>query len=284
MDLIEALYGNAETSSRPLWLDHWQYTGPLLLRGQPIPWFQPTDFDGFFRKAHGLLDAEVVVFPISDLFQAHVESATELRGEMGSKKRTAFPARALLRDETLRSRVRQCVDLTTQAAPNKPLVLSVPSPQGLLASAYHSAHGHSPEEVNADLADTAAMYLSDFLSSLSDCAVTAVMVEETSQTEPELTSFVPAYSPIRNGCSHLRWQFGLRLAGGLRIPEGFDFAVSANPSGAHSDGPIGTWLPKESWLEEGDFEQAQTGFFYGQIPADANPEFVLDRRKSLRAA
>jgi len=284
MDLIEALYGNGETSSRPLWLDHWQYTGPLLLRGLPIPWFQPTDFDGFFRKAHGLLEAEVVVFPISDLLQAHVQSAPELRGEMGSKKRTAFAARALLRDEALRSRVRQCVNLTTQAAPSKPLVLSMPSPQDLLAWAYESAHGNSPEEIDADLADSAAMYLSDFLSSLSDCAVAAVMAQENSQTESELTSFVPAYAPIRNACSHLRWQFGLRLAGGLRIPEEFDFAVSANPRGAQSDGPTGAWLPKEFWLEEGDFQQPQTGFLYGQIPADANPEFVLDRRKSLRAA
>lgn len=279
-DPDERLYGRAGASTRPLWLDHWQYARQLLLRGEPTPWFRATEFDAFFRKVDGLLDGDVVVFPLLPIMDAHVPTGSELAKEMGSKQRTAFAAKALLRDETLRSSVSSCIGLMADAAPPKPIVVSVPSPRELLAWAYGRAHGAPPAEVTVDLADNGAMYLSDFFSALGDCAISGVMVEES---PAELAEYQSAYSSLRNVCSYQRWGLGFRVAGSLERVEPFDFSVVTSPPGASAGALLwGAWLPHDFWATDAHFEQPTAAFLYGQIPADANPERVLQRREKLR--
>lgn len=280
-DPDERLYGKADAPVRPLWLDHWQYARQLLLRGEPVPWFRATEFDSLFRKADGLLDGDVVVLPVLPIMDAYAPSGSELAKEMGSKQRTAFATKTLLRDETLRSHVSSCIGLVAEAAPRKPIVVSVPSPRELLVWAYARAHGAPPSEVTVDLADNGAMYLSDFFSALGDCAIAGVMAEESAA---ELAEYQPAYASLRNVCTHMRWQLGLRVTGALRLAETFDFAVAATATQGSSERPVGMWLPNGFWAGETVFERPPTGFLYGRIPSDANPEHVLRCRNSLRDA
>lgn len=280
MEMTPRLYGTVESPA--LWLDHWAYTEQLLLDGQPIPWFDATAFDSFFRKAHGLLDPEVVVLPVERLWREHVASSPELRDAMAEKKRSAYPAKAFLKDDQLRSRVRRCVELVTSAAPRAPLVLSVPSPRGLIAWAFHTAHDESLEDVDADLADSGAMYLSEFFSPLSDCAVAAVMVEEASSEPDVAAASLLAYAPLRNVCSHLRWELGLRFEGALGATEPFDFVVAKKPLVGANEPRVGAWLPDGLWRSKGAPARPEGTFLYAQVPHDANPETVLKRRDSLR--
>lgn len=276
------MYAKNGTSRRPLWLDSWAYAQRLLLQGRPIPWFEPTAFDGFFRKSDQLLDADSVILPFRRLLRAHVESDPELSREMASKRRLVFPLKVLLRDELLRARVAECCGLIAQAMPRKPLVAAMPSPRELVGWAYSTAHDGSVPEVTVDTADSGSMVLSDFLSALGQCPISAVMVEEGAD---RLGEYLPAYSSLRNVCSHQRWGLGIRCESldALEVP--FDFVITQEirgDSGHHT--MRGLWLKDDIWADDSVIEAANAAFYYAQIPADAQPERVLERRETLRAA
>lgn len=280
MGVNERLYASGNASNPPLWLDHWRYTQRLLLQAQPIPWLQAREFDAFFRKADGLLDADVIVLPLLDLLDAHARPDSDLVQEMGSKQRPGFAAKALLRDPVLRTHVGECVGLVVEAAPHKPLVVSIPSPQGLLGWAHTRAHGAPCPEVSVDSADSCAMYLSDLLSALAECRIAGVMAEETAV---ELADYLPVYSSVRNVCSYQHWSFGVRVDGSTETVGPFDFAVTTDVVG-RSGGDVawGAWLPDALWATDASFGRPTSDFLYGQVPADSNPERVLQRREELR--
>lgn len=266
-----------------VWLDSWDYCRRLFLDGRALEWGNSAEVDGFVRKSESLLKPSVTCVPIGEFLRHAVQSIPGLQNAMGEKSRSGYALKTLLRDETLRARINGALKITAQAVPTKPLAVSVPGPRSLIAWAYEVAHGTPLADVTLDHADSASVYLSDFLTSLAGADLSGILVEEDCAVESDWVEKRTIYTPMSNVAKHRRWALGVRLpfspqsAGSVA---GFDFVISG--AKAKNEGPVaGEWLDAGFW--NGGTPEISAGFNYSVIPADAVPEKVLERRRSLEA-
>jgi len=67
-------------------------------------------------------------------------------------------------------------------------------------------------EIGADEADTAAMYLADFLRAFGESGVDVLLLEESEQSEPASSEEAGSGTGRAQRCpAHYRWAAGLRL-------------------------------------------------------------------------
>lgn len=266
-----------DESRRLVWVDSWAYCTRLFLEGKRLDWGNRAKVDEFVRKSDALIDSDVVTLPLHDFLQHALAQSPGLASAMGQKSRSGYALKTLLRDENLRQQFHEAVQVVVGAVPTKPVMIGVPAPRNLLAWAFEAAHQRRLEEITVDHADSASVYLSDFISSLSGLGVSGVFVEEGCADEEAWRHEAEIYVPLRNVTAHQHWQLGLRLGFLPTDKEGqkaFDFVVTpaANAS-------TGLWLDDCFW--SGQLEPAEGRLRYGLIPAQANPETVLAQRRLL---
>ena len=73
LDLVSYLAAGGETPR--LWINFNDYTKKLLLGKDENPWTNPAAYMSFYRQAHGLVKAQVVVIDVWDLFQHWIREA-----------------------------------------------------------------------------------------------------------------------------------------------------------------------------------------------------------------
>lgn len=254
---------------QPLWLDYGAYAGALLANGS-VPWLDVAAYVALQRKAQGLLKSDVLQLPVGAVGAAWVAARPALRETMAAKKRAVFPLKTLLADEDLRAHLVELARGLRACFPDLPLALACPSPREWVAQAYRMAHGEDTE-VGDDEADSAAVYLADFLRCFGEAGVDVLLLQESTGSEPADATGLDLYQPALNVAAHYRWETGLlapagRCAAGTT---GLGFVV----------GPDAI-LPPDSWNAA---MTAGRGLRYAVIPADAQPETVLQRLKELRA-
>lgn len=280
---MPALTTLVDTSRRPLWLDYGDYAGALLAGGQP-PWLDVGAFVAWQRKAQGLLKSDVVGLPVASVVEAWLAARPGLREEMASKRRTVFALKTLLADEALRAHLVELVRGLRGCFADTPLALVCPSPRRWVAEAFRQAHGADAEvEVGDDEADSAAMYMADFLRSFGEAGIDVLLLRESADSEPADAAAVAVYQPVLNIAAHYRWELGLEAAAGRyaggEAGLGFVIAPSALP-GARA----GCEVPAAFWsggVAPPDCPPG--GLRHARIPADAQPETVLQRLGELRA-
>ena len=277
---MPSLLDSIAASGRPaLWLDYTDYAGHLLAGGA-IPWLDVAAFVAWQRKAQSLLKSDVAALPLAPAIDAWLSSHDALREAMAEKSRAVFPLRTLLADEALRAHLLELTQSLRAGSGELPLALVLPSPRAWVALAYQQARGESVE-VGEDEADSASVYIADFLRVFDKAGVNVLLLQEAAGYAPTVAQDLLCYQSVINVAAHYRWEMGLRIvnaeqySGGL--PEGCSFAIASRVL----DGVrTGVSLGEDFWKSA----PAPTGaeFFHARIPADAQPESVLERLAVLR--
>lgn len=267
------------SGKRPLWIEATAYAERLMANGA-VPWCDVAEVVAWHRKAQGLLKSDVVSLPLDRVAEAWRQGDAELAEEMGAKKRTTAPLKTLLACEPLRDHIVEILKGLRASYGNAPLALVAPSPRRWVGDAYAAAHGEAAE-VGEDEADSAAMYMADFLRSFGESGVDVLLLDESVDSAPAGAAEVKWYQSVFNIASHYRWECGLRLpvAKDIAGAEGLDFCVSP---AAVNGLATGIAVCGEAWSGGGVPEVPDGGFRYVEIPVDAVPEAALERLSALR--
>ena len=259
-----------------LWLDSHAYCAKLLAGGN-APWLDVAGYVAWQRKAQGLLKPSVVALPLAPVIEAWLSAHAELREAMAAKTRAVFPLKTLLAEESLRVHLVELARALRAGVAGMPLALVLPSPRAWVALAHGQAHGASDLDVGEDEADSASMYVADFLRAFGEAGVDALLLAETESSAPVSAQDLDCYQSVLNIAAHYRWDVGLQLqqaAGSL--PASYAFAVAPQ---ALDGTPTGIVLGDSFWNSE---DAPSAAFHYAQIPPEAKPERVLQRLASLR--
>lgn len=258
-----------------VWLDYVDYAGALLASGQP-PWLSEADMIAWVGKAQGLLASQVILLPLDRIVAAWIESHPVLQEAMAKRQRSTFALKTLLADEGLRAYLKELALSFRAGFANTPLVLSCPSPALWVLQAWRSVNAEPLALSNED-ADSASVYMADFLRSFGDAGLEALLLQENEATE---STDIALYQPVLNVAEHYRWATGLLAPTGqlIEASEQLNFVISPQASGAKG----GRLLPAEFWQAQNEAELGDAAFRYAVIPADAEPETVLQRLASLR--
>lgn len=279
---MPALTALLDSGRKPLWLDYGDYAGGLLAGGR-VPWLDVAACVGWLRKAQGLLKSDVIGLPLASVIEAWLAANPALREEMAAKRRAVYAIKTLLADEPLRAQLLELARGLRACFADTPLALVCPSPRRWVREAFQQAHGAEADvEVGDDEADTAAMYMADFLRSFADAGIDGLLLQESADHEPATAAAVVVYQPVLNIAAHYRWEVGLeapagRYGGG---EAGLSFVIA--PS-ALAGARAGLIVPDAFWSGEAAPACPAGGLRHARIPVDAQPERVLQRLAELRA-
>lgn len=277
------LFINLESGSseRPLWLESTAYTARLLEGGQ-APWLDIASFLSWQRKAQGLLRSDVIALQAEPVVDALLAMHPELQSAMAAKSRALFPLKTLLAATQLREQLVEMLSGLRACFPGIPLAFVVPSPRRWIALSYRQAFGADADiEAGADEFDSASMYVADFLRCFSESGLDILLLDEAADTEPASPEELEWYRPVLNVATHYRWELGLRLPLAKVDPgmvEGIRFFIAPRPL----DTPTGILTPDTFWTGSPPPGCPAGQFRTADIPAEANPELVLDRLAVLR--
>ena len=196
---------------------------------------------------------------------------------MGAKRRVVYPLRTLLANTALRVHLSELTRALRSSVRHLTLALACPSPRAWVGVAYGQAFGADVEiEAGVDEVDSAAVYIADFLRNFVDAGVDALLLEESTQSEPATPADLACYQSVFNVAMHYRWDVGLSVPGarytGGEGSLGFVIAPKSLP-GVRG----GVIVPAEFWKGGLPPECPAGGFRYCRIPVDTTPEIVLDR-------
>jgi len=274
---MPTLHSLLSAGRKPLWLDYGDYAGALLAQGA-VPWLDVSALVAWQRKAQGLLKSDVLQLPVAAVCAAWLAAHPSLRQAMAAKKRTVFPLKTLLADEALRAHLVELAKGLRACFADLPLALACPSPRRWVADAFRQSHGAGEEvEVGDDETDSAAVYVADFLRSFGDAGIDVLLLQESLDSEPAGTESLALYQPVLNIAAHYRWSTVLDApAGRLSDAGGFGFLIAPQAGG-------GRHVPAEFWGGAEAPDCPPQGFRHARIPAQAQPEHVLQRLAGLRA-
>jgi hypothetical protein len=268
-----------EAGGKTLWLDYVDYAGDLLAGGA-IPWLETSRCAAWQRKAQGLLASDVLAMPVARVCSAWLDAHAPLRAAMGAKKRAVFPLKTLLGDEALRSHLVEWVRAVRGSVPGPVLALACPSPRAWVAAAYAQALD-AECEVGEDEADSAAPYIADFLRIFGESGIDALLLSETTTSEPATPTEIACYQSVLNVASHYRWDVGLGVPG-LRYTggaAGLDFVIAP---AALPGAVTGLEIPAAFWAGAAPPAAQPGSFRHATVPPHADPEHVLERLVLLR--
>lgn len=271
------------TATRPLlWLDDSAYAERLLAAGK-TPWHDAAEYLAYRRKSVGLLKPDFISLPIKNFAEAWVAAQPALHAAMKAKTRAIAPLRSLLADEALRAHLVSVLKGLRAAFANDLLVLSLPSPRAWVRQAYQLAFGAEAEiEVGADEADSAAVYVAEFLRSFGESGVDALLLEESADAEPVSAEELDWYQPVMNIAGHYRWDVGVRLPTAEKFSgeaSALQFVIAPRAIAGTVNGLA---LGDAFWNGAAAAPAPAGGFRYARVPKDAVPEQVLERLAALR--
>lgn len=276
--LLQHLGSASGSGGRGLWLDYGAYAARLLANGA-APWLDADAAGAWLRKAQSLLKSDVVVLPVAAVTEQWLRARPELAAAMAAKSRAVFPLKTLLADAPLRAHLVELARVLRALFDKQPLVLALPSPRRWAALAYSQAYTGETPELDADVVDSAAAYVADFLRAFADCGIDGLLLCEDAASAPATADDLALYQPVFNVAAHYRWDAGLQL------PPGSPGAAGDGPAFVLADEPLaglptGIAVPPAFWT--GAAPPPAAGFRYAEIPAEAQPERVLERLALLR--
>ncbi|WNI21411.1 hypothetical protein [Streptomyces sp. ITFR-16] len=253
-------------AARPLLVDPDAYATAVLRQGAPIPWGDLAALTGHAGQVHSLLDPDAVWVDVEALLRARLATEPAAVAAMRERSRTGYALRSLLGDKSGADLVRTAVR-TLSDATRRPAVLAVPSPARWLGRA-HALAGTPLTDVDEDHADSASMYIAEWLGKLGSLPVALVLLDATAAGDDPATTVTEtlgAYTSLTNVVSHFEWAIALRDGDAVDVPAGEpEIAV----------------VPTAYWTK--DTEPPAADVLLTAIPPTATPEDVLDRRARLR--
>ncbi|MGR8921468.1 MAG: hypothetical protein ACU85V_17765, partial [Gammaproteobacteria bacterium] len=224
----------------------------------------------------------VLAVPLAPVCAAWLAAHPPLVEKMGAKQRAVAPLRAMLGDEALRGHLAALIGALRQGFGELPLVITAPSPRAWVGITMAQA-GSAPAEVGQREADSASVYMAEFLRTFGECGVDGLLLIEAESNPPAARDEVAWYQPVLNVAAHYRWAVGVELPAGTVLegmPEGIAFTIADTPV---EGSPSGIRLPDALWDGASAPAVPQGGFRFAAIPPDASPERVLEVLAALRA-
>jgi hypothetical protein len=156
----------------------------------------------------------------------------------------------------------------------------MPSPSRWLAISAEQA-GKPIAPPDPDSADTAAMYLADFLRIFATAPVDGLLLDEGPTSASDLTA-ADAYRPVLNVAEHYKWPV-LMCSETDAWPHGPISGVGGWVGSAPPDRAAGTWgLRASDDFWSGGDPVGAPDLVLAVVPARADPEAVMARVRALR--
>lgn len=280
IDLKNYLQGVAARCT-PLWIDAWAYGQQLFNKGNPPPWGDVGAFVSYHRQLQGLVKSDILVVEVESFYDNWLQNNAGLLVNMAEKRRLGYALRTMLADAAARSQLHEIIKAVCDSNKNMPVVLALPSPKQWMANAHCRACKIDRAEVGWDEAESASMYVADFLRCFSDCELSGVLLRDLDTTGPASASDVARYQPVINVAQHYGWQTVIDGCADnfLASPEsGVTFCLSEQSAEGG-----GLKLPKGCWDGTELPQFSGHGFWHVTIPQHAVPEQVLEIIEKMRA-
>jgi hypothetical protein len=287
--LLASLDAPPSGRERAIWFDAADYGRAKLLAGAAVPWNSPADLAAFFGKLQGMFGSDAVLLDIGAVFAQRADRDDQLRAAMAARTRTGYALRTLLADEQARGAASEAIRALAATAGAVPLVLTAPAPGRWLAAAARQA-GCDPGPAEAGQAETAAMYCADLLRTFASAGVGGLLLEEGDVPAGELIS-AEAYRSVLNIAEHYEWPVLVRTEAAASWPYGNVPGVAAWAGVGPPDWPdpaAGRWgivAGPDFWdgagFWDGTGPPAGAGFVLATVPAQADPETVMKRVRTL---
>lgn len=246
--------------------DHHEYAASVILRGRPVPWDDATAYAAFFAQAQGLLRPDAALLDLNRLYGHLAAGNTGLETAMAARARTGYALRTLLGDDDLNRAVLDFVTVFAKTA-RQPVVLRIPSPMVWLAGTHRFSGAGNISDLEADDAENASMYVSDWLRAFAGLPVAGLLLDNRAPAGVSGAAHVglEAYTPIANLAGNYRWTLG---------------QLDDDQARLHGDAAAGAYIPARFWLEP-DVALPAGDFYLGELPGSASPEGVLARLETL---
>ena len=275
--LLDAIQQGVTVNKPLVWLEAEAYGAEVVRNGKPFPWTNPTEFVSSYGQLQSLLKADVAPVHLGRFLRAWLEASPAALTQMSGKKRVRFAIKRLLGMDAQRQVIREIVGALCDSL-SQPVVLVLPPNGDLINWANNRANGAEPAELSEIDIDSVSVYLADFLRAFSGLAVAGVLVQLPAGTaiNPELLDL---YSPVINVARHYHWAMGMQVAGAdVTDPDEHLQYVIAD---SEQDCTTGIVQAPSFW-ESGMSEWNTPNFVYAEVPADLQPELVLERLATLR--
>jgi hypothetical protein len=277
--LIEHFESTASTQV-PVWVSAWEYGLKLLNKNNDIDWSDIGKVVSYHRQLQGLVNSEVITIQVDEFYKYYQANTGSLKNSMKEKRRLGYPLRTLLAEPNAKKVLQEIVSALCDCYPNQPVVLELPSPKQWMALAYCYAHDYNHIEVSWEDAESASMYIADFLRTFSDCKLSAIMLKDVEFQGAGSDAQVAAYQPVINIAEHYRWQIVL---------DGCSHGYTPSPStgitfslGSVFSESSGVKLSEAQWKSNNVPDFSGNGFLFVEIPEDSVPEEVLEELTRLR--
>lgn len=278
--LLATLDAPPSGRARPIWFDAAAYGQAKLLGGGPLPWPSPAELTAFYGKTQAMFGSDAILIEIADVFAQRAASDQALRVSMAARSRPGYALRTLLGDEQARATAAEAVRALAATSGAVPLVLAAPAPGRWLVSAAELA-GLDPGPPNAGQAETAAMYCADFLRTFAGTGVDGLLLEEGLGAADGLVH-AEAYRPVLNLADHYVWPVLIQTDAAAAWPYGPVSGVALWLGRAGPGQPSGRWgLVAGSGFWEGTEPPAEADLVFAAVPAQADPEAVMKRVRTL---
>lgn len=284
--LSDVLRGGSAVGTPRIWLKSSKYCTRLLLGEGGDPWAGAAEYLVYFSQAQRLLQPDVAVIEVGELYDSWIARHDDLRAEMDSKRRLSFPLRKLLEQAGPRELLAEVLAaVAAQLRGCTPIVLAMPAPRPWLRHANRLA-GRGEVEPDGDSVEDAAMYIADVARSVSTTPVAGLLLEEESGTGTGDETDLARYRPILNVAKHYHWSLVLRSGAGratdLSALAGVDAMISADRE--HIGGiTTGLDVSEPLWSGHPIPSPADQQFFFVEIPGGHHPESVLEHLARLRS-
>ena len=275
--LLDAIQQGVTVNKPLVWLEAEAYGAEVVRNGKPFPWTNPTEFVSSYGQLQSLLKADVAPVHLGRFLRAWLEASPAALTQMSGKKRVRFAIKRLLGMDAQRQVIREIVGALCDSL-SQPVVLVLPPNGDLINWANNRANGAEPAELSEIDIDSVSVYLADFLRAFSGLEVAGVLVQLPAGTaiNPELLDL---YSPVINVARHYHWAMGMQVADAdVSDPDEHLQYVIADSVQDCTTGIV----QAPSFWESGMSEWNTPNFVYAEVPADLQPELVLERLANLR--
>ncbi|OIQ93506.1 hypothetical protein GALL_245710 [mine drainage metagenome] len=283
VSLVDKLPDSSGKAGIRVWLKLSGYARRLLLGEAGDPWLNAPGYLAYFSQAHGLLRPDVAVLDVNDLLHSWASRHPELIAEMASKKRVNFPLRKLLETEGPRKLLAEVLEAVAGCARGQAsAVLAVPSPRSWLRLTNKMV-GRDDASIEDDDIEDAAMYMADFLRSVSSSPVGGILLEDG--LEPAKAGDVERSRPITNVARHYRWGVVWHAKGDAEAISAIAWAVDGIISSSALAGvekAVGLDVGEDLWSGGAIPQLAPGQFYFAEIPVAQKPETVLENIVRLR--
>jgi hypothetical protein len=279
-DLLASLAAPPSSRGRAAWFDSLAYCRAKLRAGAPVPWSLPGELIGFTGKAQGMFRSDALLVDLADLCAERIAADPELAAAMGARGRAGYALRTLLADDPTRAAAVDAVGAMSGTGDATPVVLSMPSPARWLTISAEQA-GQPAGPPDADRADTAAMYIADFLRVFGTAGIDGLLLDEGPTAPADLVP-ADAYRPVLNVAEHYGWATLVCTRAATAWPSGAVSGITAwigSGPPQHVGAPWGWFAGDDFWA--GADPDGAPDLVFAAVPEQADPESVMARVRAL---